>query len=100
MPRRPSISTTHSRHEPNALIELVAHSFGTSIPARLAARITDVPAGTVTGKPSTVSVTKTSLFASGVPWSRSSHGMMKSFMSLLPPAGGGAENDHFSAGNF
>ena len=38
----------------------VAHSFGTWTPASTAARITDVPAGTVTGLPSISSVTSVS----------------------------------------
>ena len=38
----------------------VAHSFGTCTPAFTAARMTDVPAGTVTGLPSISSVTSVS----------------------------------------
>ncbi len=45
----------------------VAHSFGTAMPASLAARMIEVPSGTVTGKPSTVSVTLRSDFEAGVP---------------------------------
>jgi hypothetical protein len=54
---RPSISTRHNRHEPQASSESVAHSFGTMTPASVAARITEVPAATVTSRPSIVSVT-------------------------------------------
>ena len=52
VPLRPSISTRQSRHEPNALSESVAHSLGMSTPPRAAARITEVPAGTLTAAPS------------------------------------------------
>jgi hypothetical protein len=47
VPRRPSISTTHRRQEPNASTLSVAHSLGTD-PGLGAARITLVPSGTVT----------------------------------------------------
>ena len=60
MPRRPSISTRQRRQEPNASTLSVAHSLGTCTPASTAARITDVPAGTVTGLPSISSVTSVS----------------------------------------
>ena len=53
VPRRPSISTRHSRQEPNASSLSVAHSLGMSMPASAAARMTDVPSGTVTVSPST-----------------------------------------------
>jgi hypothetical protein len=49
VPFRPSISTTQSRQEPKAFNESVAHNFGTVIPARAAARMIDVFAGTATG---------------------------------------------------
>ena len=49
VPLRPSISTRHSRHDPNASRLSVAHSFGMSTPASAAARMTEVPSGTVTG---------------------------------------------------
>jgi hypothetical protein len=52
IPRPPSICTTHNRHEPNGSMLSVAHSLGISMPMLAAARITDVPAGTVTLKPS------------------------------------------------
>ncbi len=45
----------------------VAHSFGTLTPAAAAARMIDVPAGTVTLMPSICSVTRFSLETSGVP---------------------------------
>ena len=48
VPGRPSISTRQIRQEPNAFRLSVAQSFGICVPARLAARMTEVPAGTVT----------------------------------------------------
>ena len=48
VPLRPSISTRHNRHEPNASRLSVAHNLGTSTPARAAARMTEVPSGTIT----------------------------------------------------
>ena len=57
MPAPPSISTRQSRQEPNASRLSVAQSFGISMPASAAARMTMVPAGTVTLAPSIVSVT-------------------------------------------
>ena len=48
VPLRPSISTRQSRHEPNALMLSVAQSFGISVPISIAARMIDVPSGTVT----------------------------------------------------
>ncbi len=48
VPLRPSISTRHSRHDPNGSSESVAHSLGIGNPASVAARSTEVPAGTVT----------------------------------------------------
>ena len=56
-PLRPSISTRHTRQEPKALSVSVAQSFGTSRSASAAARMIDVPAGTVTVAPSISSVT-------------------------------------------
>ena len=67
VPRRPSISTKHSRQEPNASMLSVAHSFGTCTPASTAARIIEVPRGTVTGLPSISSVTSVSAIRAGVP---------------------------------
>ena len=43
VPLRPSISTRQSRQEPNASRLSVAQSFGTSMPAILAARMIEVP---------------------------------------------------------
>ena len=67
VPRRPSTSTRHKRQDPNASTLSVAHSFGTCTPASTAARMTDEPAGTVTGLPSISSVTKVSATREGVP---------------------------------
>ena len=67
-PLRPSISTRHTRQEPKAFSVSVAQSFGMSPPAIAAARMMDVPAGTVTGTPSISSVTGSPL-AAGVPLS-------------------------------
>ena len=69
VPARPSISTRQIRQDPNAFILSVAHSFGMSVPARLAARMIEVPAGTVTLAPSMVSVTLSAAAEAGVPWS-------------------------------
>ena len=71
VPRAPSISTTHNRQEPNASRLSVAHSLGTSRPACAAARITEVPGGTATATPSTVSSTVASPERAGVPKSGS-----------------------------
>ncbi|MNH29656.1 hypothetical protein D3C79_899030 [compost metagenome] len=51
-PRMPSISTMHMRQEPKASRLSVAHSLGMLVPSRAAARITEVPAGTLTLRPS------------------------------------------------
>ena len=67
VPLTPSISTTHSRQEPNALSESVAHRRGTSTPASLAARSTDVPAGTVIERPSMLTVALDGDVTAGVP---------------------------------
>ena len=48
VPPRPSISTRQTRQEPKAFSMSVAQSFGISIPASIAARMIEVPAGTVT----------------------------------------------------
>jgi len=45
----------------------VAQSFGICVPIIVAARMMDVPAGTVTAMPSMVSITLVSLGTSGVP---------------------------------
>ena len=68
VPARPSISTRHSRHEPNASTMSLAHSFGTLMPASIAARMIEVPSGTVTAKPSMVSDDRSSpTLDAGVP---------------------------------
>ncbi len=67
VPPRPSISTRHSRHEPKASSMSVAHSFGISMPSSIAARMIEVPSGTVTCGPSMVSVTVFSALERGVP---------------------------------
>src|SRR6266702_1647917 len=72
VPARPSISTTQSRQEPNASTMSVAQSFGIWWPASIAARMIEVPSGTVTWLPSMVSVTIVSDFERGVPKSISS----------------------------
>ena len=76
VPFAPSISTTQSRHDPNASRLSVAHSFGMSMPACLAARITDVPAGTCTAMPSIVTSTVASPRRAGVPKSGSRSSVM------------------------
>src|SRR5690606_12241195 len=55
------------RQEPKASRLSVAHSLGMLVPIRAAARITEVPAGTVTSTPSISSVTMTSDSLAGVP---------------------------------
>ena len=67
VPRRPSISTRHSRQDPNASRVSVAHSFGMSTPASAAARMTDVPSGTETRSPSTSTETVAGPSLAGVP---------------------------------
>jgi hypothetical protein len=73
-PLLPSISTKQRRHEPNGSRLSVAHNLGTLKPATEAARIKEVPSGTVTSTPSILSVTSFSEFAEGVP---------KSFVSSI-----------------
>ena len=65
MPARPSISTRQSRQEPKASTMSVAQSFGICVPASIAARMIEVPSGTVTLWPSMVSVTVFSAFERG-----------------------------------
>ena len=67
VPLRPSTSTRQSRQEPNDSTMSVAQSFGICVPSSMAARMIEVPSGTVTSTPSTVSVTVFSDFDSGVP---------------------------------
>jgi hypothetical protein len=85
VPARPSISTRHSRQEPNASSMSVAQSFGICVPASIAARMTEVPSGTVTLWPSMVSVTMVSDLERGVPKSISTnqrHGVRPLFRRL------------------
>ncbi len=67
VPPRPSISTRQTRQEPKESSMSVAQSFGISTPASIAARMIEVPAGTVTSRPSIVSVTLASELDFGVP---------------------------------
>ena len=71
VPLRPSISTTHRRHEPNAFRRSVAQSFGMLLPSIAAARIIEVSAGTVTDFPSISTVTFSLFLLAGVPKSGS-----------------------------
>jgi hypothetical protein len=67
VPARPSISIRHMRQEPKASTMSVAQSFGIWVPASIAARMIEVPSGTVTLWPSMVSVTMVSDRERGVP---------------------------------
>ena len=67
VPLRPSTSTRHSRQLPKLFSVSVAHSFGTLIPASIEARMMEVPSGTVTSRPSIVSVTIAVAVMAGVP---------------------------------
>ena len=67
VPARPSISIRHMRQDPNASTMSVAQSFGIWVPASIAARMIEVPSGTVTLWPSMVSVTMVSDLERGVP---------------------------------
>ena len=67
VPARPSISTRQSRQEPKLSSMSVAQSLGISVPASIAARMIEVPAGTVTASPSMVRVTVASACEAGVP---------------------------------
>jgi hypothetical protein len=67
VPALPSISTRHSLQEPKASSMSVEQSLGMAVPISIAARITDVPAGTVTVAPSIVSVTVSVALDAGVP---------------------------------
>ncbi len=57
VPGRPSISTRQRRQEPKLSSMSVAQSLGICVPISVAARITEVPSGTLTLCPSMVSVT-------------------------------------------
>jgi hypothetical protein len=67
VPGRPSISTRHKRQEPKELSESVEQSFGTDPPASTAARMIEVPAGTLTPRPSMERLTSSALEEAGVP---------------------------------
>src|SRR5580698_3496238 len=67
VPLRPSISIRHMRQDPNASTMSVAQSLGIWVPASIAARMIEVPSGTVTLWPSMVSVTMVSDLERGVP---------------------------------
>src|SRR5271156_1356459 len=71
VPFRPSISTRQRRQEPKASTLSVAQSLGIGLSIRAAAAITDVPGGTLTLRPSMVSVTVASPVRIGVPVSSS-----------------------------
>jgi hypothetical protein len=67
VPGRPSTSTRQTRQEPKLSSMSLAQSFGISVPASIAARMIEVPAGTVTRSPSIVSATTSVAFEAGVP---------------------------------
>ena len=67
VPLRPSISTRQRRHDPKLSSMSVAQSFGMVVPISMAARMMEVPAGTVTSTPSIDSVTISSDFEAFVP---------------------------------
>ena len=67
VPPRPSTSTRQSRQEPKASSISVAQSFGILVPSSIAARMMEVPSGTVTEAPSMLSVTVFSALERGVP---------------------------------
>src|SRR6202453_593776 len=71
VPFRPSISTRQRRQESQASTLSVAHSFGIGLSIKAAAAITEVPGGTLTLRPSMVSVTVASPVRIGVPVSSS-----------------------------
>ena len=76
VPFRPSISIRHRRHEPKASTLSVAQSLGIGLSIRAAAAITDVPGGTLTLRPSMVSVIVASPVRIGVPVSSSCNSAM------------------------
>src|ERR1700729_447346 len=76
VPFRPSISTRQRRQEPKASTLSVAQSFGIGLSIRAAAAITEVPGGTLTLRPSMVSVTVASPVRIGVPVSSSCNSAM------------------------
>src|ERR1017187_5206395 len=72
----------HSRHDPNGSSESVAQSLGTWIPASAAARITEVPAGTATARPSISNATVVVARRSGVAKSLSARAPLASISDL------------------
>ena len=65
-----SISTKHKRQEPKASKESVEQSLGILIPSCAAARMIEVPRGTLISRPSIVNVTNSAVSESatdGVP---------------------------------
>src|ERR1700722_1356343 len=76
VPLRPSISTRQRRHDPKASTLSVAQSFGIGLSIIAAAAITDVPGGTLTWRPSMVSVTVDAPVRMGVPVSSSCNSAM------------------------
>ena len=66
-PALPSISTRHMRQDPKAFSVSDAQSFGILTPICAAARITDVPSGTITSNPSILTVTWPADVLAGVP---------------------------------
>src|SRR5574337_1992280 len=75
VPLRPSISTRQRRHEPNASRLSVEQSFGIGLSIIAAAAMTEVPGGTLTWRPSMVSVTVAAPVRIGVPVSSSCNSM-------------------------
>src|SRR6202167_1123580 len=76
VPFRPSISTRQRRHDPKASTLSVAQSFGIGLSIIAAAAITDVPGGTLTWRPSMVSLAVDAPVRMGVPVSSSCNSAM------------------------
>src|SRR5262245_34243824 len=72
-------------------MESVAHSLGMAVPISIAARMIEVPSGTVTLLPSMVSVTVFSALEAGVPKSVSLISVMASSLRSLRQPGRSAE---------
>ncbi len=87
VPLRPSISIRHRRQEPKASTLSVAQSLGIGLSIIAAAAITDVPGGTLTWRPSMVSVTVASPVRIGVPVSSSCNSAMVVSYSAASRAG-------------
>ena len=62
-PERPSISTRHIRQLPNAAVMSAPQNLGSACAASTVAAITLLPAGRVTGTPSTIIVISSPLSA-------------------------------------